>query len=263
MKTRRLGVINILATGVIVVILTAVGLFWARWLCGMQRDVLLPESARKAAVDVLPLLQSGAKGEPNASASFRIEAYMRQVHPALIGSGLLQSWESQMPGGPKSLIYRWEGQSEDFCVHYDFALGQMVYEGSERPLKADGTYAPRRPFVYYAGPKGIAETSDENLGRFLSPVVERFELNPQLVYDRAVRRFFAIDWSARTVRKGPELPNDGTYRPVQIRVLFKNLDVSMILPFVRREDHRRNQVLVPDYFSVQKPRAGSRRQRPH
>jgi hypothetical protein len=253
MKTRQFGVTTILASGIIVVTLTALGLFWARWLCVLQRGMLLPESARQAAVDVSSLLQAGAQGEPNAGVSFQVEARMRQAQPALVGSGLLRSWESQMPGRPDSLVYRWEGQSAGFCVHYDFALGQMVYETSQRPLQADGTRAPRQSFISYAGPNGVADAPEERLGRFLAPVVERFELYPQLVYDRAVHRFFAIDWLTRTVRRGPELPQDGAYRPVQIRVLAKNLEASLIQPFIRRENDRHNRILLPDYFSVSSP----------
>ena len=252
MKARRLGMTNIVASGVIAVTLTALGLFWTRWLCALQRDTLLPESARKASVEVSPLLQSGSQGEPNSVASFRIEARIPQVHPALIGSGLMRSVESQLPGGLDSPFYRWERGSEGFSVHYDAALGQIVCEGSERPLNADGTHAPRRPFVCYAGPQGMAETADEKLGQFLAPIVDA-PWYPQIVYDCAVRRFFAIDWPTRTVRQGPELPNDGTYRPVQIRVLSKNLEASLILPLVRREDHQHNQVVLPDCFSVQSP----------
>jgi hypothetical protein len=98
--------------------------------------------------------------------------------------------------------------------------------------------------------KGFGRRPDEKLGRFLAPVAERFVLDPQVVYDRAVRRFYAVDWFHRTVRKGPQLPEDKTYRPVQIRVLAKNLQTPLILPFAPLKGNRRDQVLWPAYFWV-------------
>jgi hypothetical protein len=73
---------------------------------------------------------------------------------------------------------------------------------------------------FFIGPKGISETPDENLGRFLSPII-RFgywpfnQQNNHLFYDPQNNHFVAFDIENRTVRKGPEL-TDSTRRPIQI-----------------------------------------------
>ena len=37
MNARRHSVVNVLATGVLVLVLVCLGLFWARWFCGLGR----------------------------------------------------------------------------------------------------------------------------------------------------------------------------------------------------------------------------------
>jgi hypothetical protein len=136
-------------------------------------------------------------------------------------------------------------------VYYDRSLGLIVYQGIENEPRADGTKAIRS-FTYYAGPEGIGEKPQERLGRFGSPVADRFMLQPQIVYDRVQRRFFAIEWSAQKVRKGPELlPND-THQPMQIRTpcrFPRTLEVS--LRPAARETQGDKSILLGAFFSTE------------
>jgi hypothetical protein len=253
MNSQKRDTVNVLATGVVVVILMSLGLFWARWLCAVQRADLLPQADRNAVVSLPPSLSRTPAGEdPNARAPRYLKATMPQPPSSacLVGLGAPQYIEQRRPGGPRSFVYRWNSQPDGVTsVYYDPALGLLVYEGTENEQRADGTQASMR-LTCYAGPEGIGKRPDEKLGRFLAPVAERFVLDPQVVYDRAVRRFFAVDWFHRTVRKGPQLPEDKTYRPVQIRVLAKNLPMPLILPSAPLTGDRRDQALWPAYFWV-------------
>lgn len=257
MKALKYNLASIVATGVIVVTLLSLGLFWARWLCRVNRDDLVTPTARKATIDLsllldpagkavdaraqerrafLASLETMLKGDPNeeqvlalwktrmkddrraAEVAPRIEANVSRMNPPLVGLGLLQYLETRMPGLPGSQIYRWDPIGLDATRHYyDPALGQIVLEARMAGERDTTQYSTE-----YAGPEGIAATPDEKLGRFLTPISDGIVMDPQIVYDSGVRRFFAVNWGDRTVRKGPELPADGTHEPIQAGVLGRN-----------------------------------------
>ena len=102
MKARKHSVTNVLATGVIVVTLTSLGLFWARWLCGVSRGNLLPPSARKAFADLSRLQPAATRKEPNETAPMRIEAQLSQGRPFSGGPGI-SAVHGIPPAGPALL----------------------------------------------------------------------------------------------------------------------------------------------------------------
>jgi len=255
MNSQKRAVVNVLATGVIVVILMSLGLFWARWFCAMQRADLLPEADRKAAVP-FPLSLSGVLvGEdPNAHAPRYLTAEMTPRPPSvtcLLGLGAVQYVEQHLPEGSCSAVYRWNSPPDGISVYYDRSLGLIVYQGVESQQKANGTQAWRW-FTCYAGPEGIGERPEEKLGRFSSPVADRSMLQPQIVYDRVLRRFFAIEWSEQKVRQGPELPPNDAYAPVQIRTpLWQNPVTLDLRPGLAPRDARGDKsILLGAFFST-------------
>jgi hypothetical protein len=95
----------------------------------------------------------------------------------------------------------------------------------------------RKKAQLYAGPEGISENPDKNLGRFVSPVVgmSRTYGPPRTLYDKKSRRFFTINLYEGTVTKGPQLAKDDPRQPVQIGILRKNhrsLDLYWLPPDV-------------------------------
>ncbi len=56
MKTRRYSTLYVLATGFLVLFVTVLVLFWARWGCESARYSLLPEQARTVVVDASRLI---------------------------------------------------------------------------------------------------------------------------------------------------------------------------------------------------------------
>ena len=255
MNSQKRNSINIVAMGVVVVILMSLGLFWARWLCALQRADLLPEADRKAAVE-LPLSLAWTQGEdPNVRLPRYLTAEMVSRPPSetcLLSLGAPQFVEQHLPGGSRSHVYRWNWQADDATsVHYDRSLGLIVYQGVERELRADGTQAFRR-FICYAGPEGVGKQPDEKLGQFRSPVADGYMLQPQIVYDRVVRRFFAVEWSAQNVRKGPELPPDDAHQPVQIRALWGNpVSLTLLDRLTPGEKQGNNSILVGALYSTE------------
>jgi hypothetical protein len=254
MNSQKRATVNVLVTGVVVVILLSVGLFWARWFCALQRADLLPEADRKAVVP-FPILPSWtqAGADPNARLARRLVAEMAPRPPSftcVLGLGAVQYVQQHQPGGPGSDVYRWNSPPNDATsVYYDRSRGLIVYKGVESQQRADGTQAWRW-FTCYAGPEGIGEKPDEKLGRFSFPVADRSMLHPQIVYDRVLRRFFAIEWAEQKLRKGPELlPND-SHRPVQIRTLWNPVTLELLPRVAARETQADKSILLGDFFST-------------
>jgi hypothetical protein len=123
-----------------------------------------------------------------------------------------------------SNLFRWDPGPEREVLRYDPSLGLFVYERIIKVRQADGS-ASVQMVVLYAGPEGISGRWEERLGRFISPIADRVRLRSQVVYDRGMRRFFAIDWeeNASGVRKGPQLGKDVACQPIQIGAICKNI----------------------------------------
>jgi hypothetical protein len=229
---------------VIVAVLLSLGLFWMRWFVSLQRDLSLPRVARQVTIRLSPrLFGSQGKDDPNLLVPPQVVGEAQIIFPFLFGLGAQHYLEARMPGGPNSYVYRWEPKPDGTRHYYDPSLGLIVYETTQKVRDDDGTYA-LRPLAHYAGPEGVGETPDEKLGRFMSPIADTFWLSPQVVYDRTLRRFFAIDRSNRTVRKGPELADTDSHKPVQIRALSRNSFVvsAKVWPSRQGDDPSQNRI---------------------
>ena len=222
MNGQRRSLINVVATGVVVMTLVLLGLFWARCACSDLRHSLL--SGVTGVIEIRParLFPWEQPDDPNLTTASGVRAQMSPMNPLLAGLGVVHYVQRRLPGGPYSNVYRWGAEPSDPWVYYDASLGQMVYKGTDRIRKNDGT-GTFRYFTYYAGPEGVSEAPDEKLGRFIAPVVDPFSLRPWVIYDSGLRGFFAIHWQERTITKGPELAAGDVHRPVQVGLLSKNL----------------------------------------
>jgi hypothetical protein len=170
----------------------------------------------------------------------------------LLGLGAVQYIERHLPGGPGSDVYRWNSQPDGISVYYDRSLGLIVYQGLESPGQRAAGKPVWRWFTCYAGPEGIGRQPEEKLGRFSSPVADGSMLHPQIVYDPALRRFFAIEWSEQKLRQGPQLlPND-THEPVQIRTLQRfPVSLDLVPHAAPQETQGEKSVLLGAFFSTE------------
>lgn len=255
MKARTYNLINILATGVVVTVLVLLGLFWTRWLCHLKQMDLM-SGARELAIRPSGLLPFEQEGDPNLKSPSVVVARTRPEGLVLTGLGITQYIQSRMPLGPDSYVYRWASGTDDDQLYYDPSLGLMVYSGKTGVPQPGGTVGLRY-FTWYAGPEGVGDRPAPELGRFITPLADRFEVRPQVVYDRGLRRFFAIHWRDRLVKKGPEPVDDAPYRPVQIGVLQKNtwgtfwLGVDIRSPgFAEGQDRDRGRQRPDVYFGT-------------
>lgn len=256
MNARRYNLINILATGVVVTVPVLLGLFWMRWVCHVEQVDLISGAVRELAIRPSGLLPFERADDPNLKSPSAVVARTRPEGLVLTGLGITQYIQSRMPLGPNSYVYRWEPVTDGDRLYYDPSLGLMVYS-DKMSVPQPGGARNVRHFTWYAGPEGVGDTPAPELGRFISPLANRFEVRPQVIFDRGLRRFFAIHWQDRLVEKGPELADDAPYRPVQVGFLQKNtwntfwLNVDIVSPgFAEAQDRDRGRQQPDVHFGV-------------
>lgn len=221
MNARKYSPIAALATGVVVLVLISLGLFWARWYCGLLRHGLLSRPMRRLEIRPSRLVPSEGQYDPNTVVFSHVSAEMALGPPQVIGLGVGQYVQTQRPEGLRSRVYLWDPRPDGERCYFDQTLGKIVNSEMKTLQQPDGS-RDRKRFTVYAGSEGIAETPGGDVGTFVDPLPAVHARDGWVVYDRALRRFFKIQWRHKIVAKGPELPEEGPYRPVQIGTLLKN-----------------------------------------
>lgn len=207
MKTRKSSALYVLATGVLVLLVTVLVLFWARWGCESARYGLLPEEARQVKIDTSSLIKPKAGQDPNGI-PFHFVARMRPEQVPGEALGVAQYQKAHEVDSFKSSAYMWSRSDKDPRFYFDRSRGVMMFSSTTQVPQPTGSVVLKN-VVAYAGPEGIGDTPSRKLGRFRDPVVRLIvgDLDRPIVYDRSLRRFFAIDWRGKTVQQGPPLPD--------------------------------------------------------
>lgn len=228
MDTRRRNLIAIPAICVTGMVLLCTGLFWARTYCAAQRDSLLGRSARGASVSPMRILGPSRAVDVGAATPLIVTAEINPYNLPQAQFGIARYlrplWRRSIEGYDRNVCWQ-DVWSKDDVLRYDPSLGLFVYQRSAKGA------ADAEVITKYAGPEGIADKLDRQLGRFVSPVVDVIRKGTQVVYDPGLKRFFAIEWDAETpgVRKGPELSKDAMDRdPVQVGAIWKNSDLIRV-----------------------------------
>jgi hypothetical protein len=220
MNARNRHLVNVLSTGILVTLVALTGLFWLRWHLHLVRLAAVQQDTTSQ-VQIAPtaLFPFEKTDDPNLESPSCASAKFSAVFDLFTDLGAVTYVKSHLPTTPGSNIYRWEPQENGLRFYFDPSKGLMVCGWMVDVHDPDGTIR-RRHVTQFAGPQGIAGTPAENLGRFLSPITDRFhENNPQTVYDKGLRCFFVIRWHEGVVQKGPEIQGGGEFEPVQLGVL--------------------------------------------
>jgi len=224
MKSSTNHPVRVLATGIVVLILLSITLFWLRFLCSASLSERMPDEIKGAAIEPSGLLTSDFEKDPNLQRRSRVTAQIRSEPLAHLG--ITEYLTSILPGGHRSrelLLY-----SEDEWGYFDAKSGQLILRYVEAEIMPDNEKLYRK-VQYYIGSEGISEIPGETLGRFFEPIVDCSRLERRslksgeiILYDKKLRRFFRIGLNPRTFVKGPELDPNDTHEPVQIGQLEKN-----------------------------------------
>jgi len=244
MNSRTRYILSCLAVGILTVILVALLGFWARWICTDILGGLTRSSHRGTRVSPIGVLPEEIENDPNVVVHSEVTFGPREhyIRPWAMGLGAVDYFYGLSPQSGRSDILAWEAEADGTWMYYDRKLGLVVYSKVEKPVANAG--GPRRAerIWLYAGPEGMAETPDEALGRFQTPV-----WSPQafFLYDAPHRRFFMLDfYQKRDVVKGPELDPAEGHEPVQIYWVGKRSEMFSwgIEPPGRKKDPNEPEV---------------------
>ena len=216
MKSQISYPLKVLATGFVVLTVLSIPLFWFRYLCEMSLASRMPRDARDVVIMPSGLVPPELENDPNVVRHSYASASMNTEEPWFLG--IIDYFQARSPGERHSNIYYYNKKDEDW-TYFDERIGLIIH----RETMHDKTKQPKKVQLY-VGPEGISETAEKSLGRFTAPITDSTSWGWPLrtVYDKKLRRFFAIDLDKRTVVKGPQLGKDDDHKPVQIGYLGKN-----------------------------------------
>jgi hypothetical protein len=168
--------------------LTVVPLYWLRYSSDVATTRAMLAASDKASITCasheFPLKQ-----EPNSYSEsyFVVEGTIsaREV-PFLQRTGIV-SYLQARKSAEQSIDRRfWPGR---WRMNYDSQRGCFVCINGLSTL--------------YAGPKAVADTLTEELGRFVSPVICDVQWDTDVVFDEEDSHFYMLDLGKRRVRRGP------------------------------------------------------------
>ena len=248
MRSRPNYHIQVITAGFLVLVFLSLTLFWARWICKSLLGNIMPLDYRS--VDITPsgLFPNEIERDPNVVRSSQVHAHI--IHPEAPQSlGFMDYVIGNSPAGRHSDVYHLKYDNEAwYWIYFDRGTGRIVcrYEIKER--MPDKTIK-RKMVQIYVGPEGISETSDQDTGRFTSPIVDVSDIGMgQLtLYDKKLRQFFAVGFRKELeFIKGPQLPQDDPRRLIDIGLLSKNpnvLDLYWMPPEIKISENNQDRAL--------------------
>jgi len=223
MKSIIKNCVKIIATGFVVLVLLSLPLFRARYFCEAAICDKMFRDSTQIRIEPSGLFPAELENDPNVIRHSYVEAGMAPARPFFLG--IQDYFAARIPGmlgGRSSTVYYYD-KKDDSWIYLDEKTGQIVCHCTYMERKPDHTVFSETVQLY-AGPEGIAQSPDETLGRFISPIVDGRATPWQALtlYDKKQRRFFTIDFKKRIVTKGPEPGKDEPHKPIQIGLLQKN-----------------------------------------
>jgi len=229
MRSRSNYPIQVLAAGFLVLVFLSLSLFWASWLCKSILADIMPMDYRTVNITPSGLVPAEIESDPNVLQLGPSGVHAHIIHPeAPQALGIANYLSDKAPEGRHSNIYYLDASDEGWeWIYFDEGIGQIVRRYAYTERMPDRT-AMRKKVQFYVGPEGISEIPDKKLGRFTSVVADLSDLTdltPLILYDRNLRRFFAINFKDKNINKGPQLSKDDPHQPVDIGILSKNAGV--------------------------------------
>lgn len=253
MKSIVNNVVKIMATGFVVLTLLSLLLFWVRFACERSLISRLPEEAKCVSIRASHLFLRELQYDPNVIQQSCISARMSPEKLSLLGIVSFFATGLSVPGAERDGDTYFIKSRQDL-VYFDRRIGQVVCHYTRKETMPDKTVLPRKVQLY-AGPEGISETADKALRRFVSPIIDPRRMDPLILYDQKLRRFFRINFNNKTIVKGPELDRHDSREPVQIGQISKiwpRLSLNWVGPqaLARAKDERRDWYTPSDLQSA-------------
>jgi hypothetical protein len=240
-------IVRVLATGFVVLTLLSILLFWIQFICNESLYLWMPNEIKGVIIKPSGLLPDNIENDPNIERHSYVFADLKWEYPNL---GIIKYFKSNSPGQSRSCLMLSSPEKE--WAYFDNKSGRFIFRFFEAEIMPDGDKLQKQ-VQYYVGPEGISEIPNKTLGRFIEPITDSGEFKTSLwksgeiiVYDKKLRRFFAINLAERIVTKGQQLSEDDPHRPVEIGRLKKNddiLDLYWMPPNVKTSENNRVRTL--------------------
>ena len=248
--------VKVIATGLVVLVLLSLPLFWVRFTC--ETSLFSRMSNEAKGVSIAPSLlvpnelEKDPAKDPNAASSSRASASIRYQRPMSLG--IFDYFIARLPGGRCTNVYFFSSFNE--WMYFDVKTGQLVHSYLEEQVMPDKTPF-RKKVQLYIGPEGVSETADKTLGRFIDPIIDQGwtyvrqrQSRELMIFDKKMRCFFKVDFNQRTTIKGPKIgKNDRRHKPIQIGLLSKTtFELSYLNwspPQIRPSDRNRSSKPIP------------------
>lgn len=268
MNARMKNLINVIATGIIVIVLFSLLLFMFRSICYIALYELMPSKYKVVKISpsgLVPgetepeteeLAEQTDQEEPNVKFS-TVQADMRSESASIgaIGRGWLTKLVEMRRDFENSRFYYWWYENRDNFLCFDKKNGLIIYRNLRRAEKRRGeVIVSEKLFEYFIGPDGMSETASESLGRFYDPIIttrEYFQPGWLGIYDKKLRGFYLADFAEMTVIKGPELAEGDDREPVEIGEIQKGFYATELFwsgPQVKNAEGEweRQRLYLPD-----------------
>jgi hypothetical protein len=249
MNSQKGYVVNVIVTGLMAVVVLSTVLFVGRFFCINSLLELMPGGMLQAQKSPSGLLgdwdrkPDGPVTEPNTVA--KPSLITCSTSSGLMGQslGIFEAlspdtyWEQLISPG----IYRISGEQKQMwrhLIYFDKDLGLFVNcDIARKGIDDKGRWTGKWTKIinWYAGPGGISQKPDGNIGRFDRPVMAEGRL---IIFEHGLSQFFQIDFKNKEVKRGPKVEHE----IVQVGELTKN-DMALRLdwspPMRRTVESRR------------------------
>ena len=244
MNAQKKNLINVIATGFVVLVVLSLLLFWGRFLCvvrhisnrpwGSSQIIIRPSglvpgepAAKRAGAVEEPLFARYGIPDPNEP-NFRFSSIYTAIDTPLVFSKTIGAfWDIVAEIVPyydvNERVYYWYDEKNGSYVCLDKPSGLIVRNYKSFEPNDKSVY---RETEFYAGPNGISEKAQPSLGRFYDPIVtEGWATNRIGLYDKKTRRFYLIDFAGGRVSKGLQLAEGDRREPIAIVGIRNELSI--------------------------------------
>lgn len=253
MKPKINCTVKILTTGFVVLTLLLISLFWLRFLCQVNLFEMMPDDSISVTIENSRLVPRELENDPNVVQHSKVHAVMRLKTTRLLG--FIDFFLARLPAGRRSNVYFYK--SDNNWMYFDKKIKQIVCHYYYRERMPDNTSSLKIVYLYI-GPEGISEIPDKTLGHFIDPIIDHssiekrtVKLHELTIYDKKLRRFFKINFTKRTVAKGPQLNKNDSHKPIQIGKLSNNTSLLLSLswepPYIKLPSEDTD--MIYPYFS--------------
>ena len=245
--------VKVFATGLVVLVLLSLPLFWIRFTCETSLFYRMSNEAKGVSIRPSGLVPDELENDPNVVSPSRASASIRYQRPMSLG--IFDYFIARLPGGRRSNVYFFKSFRE--WMYFDIKTGQLVHSYLEEQVMPDKTPF-RKKVQRYIGPEGVSETADKTLGRFIDPLVDhgwtdvrQRQSRELIIFDKKLRCFFKTDFNQRTTTKGPKIGKEAPIqKPIKIGRLSKNLllfedHLFWIPPKIKSSDKNQSIKLIP------------------